>query len=90
VYGKSRLKEVVMKKKAEGVAVGETEDVGLPEAQVREASGADEDEDEVEDKEGEDGPALDELEIWEASSLDLEDVDEDEDPSMPSAAPSRR
>jgi hypothetical protein len=79
-----------MKKKTEGVTVGEGEEIGLGETPVRGAAGADEEEDEEEDKEGEDGPALDELEIWEASSLDLEDADEDEDPAMSSMLPTRR
>jgi hypothetical protein len=79
-----------MRKKTEGTVVGEDELAEVKDGEVRAGAAADEDEEEEEEKDGEDGPALDELEIWEASSLDVEDLDDDEDPALSSMLPTRR
>jgi hypothetical protein len=83
-------RKVAMKKQTEGSVGGEVERVAAKDAEVRAGAADDDDEDEEEDQDGEEGPALDELEIWEASSLDVEDLDDDEDPALSSMHPTRR
>ena len=81
------------KRRVEGALPGQDEDVAPDgEEEVMEGAAAEEDEDEDEEREeaDDDGPRLGELEIWEASSLDLEDEDEDDDPVLSQMFPGRR